>query len=298
MKIAIIILFLSLIQPKDTFSIIAVDPLTGQVGSAGASCIAGSIIISDIHPGIGVIHTQSYWNGTNQNNASDLMDEGVSPTGIISYLTDNDIANNPSIRQYGVVDLIEGGRSAAYTGENCFDYKGHILGDTYSIQGNILLGSEILENMENQFLSTEGNLSQRLMASLQGANIPGADTRCMDDSLSSLSAFVRVAKYDDLNNDYYLDINVHNVEFVGYHIDPIDSLQILYDTWYLDNLDYTLGDINQDENIDILDVIFVINIILDIYEPNLLEILSSDINEDQIINIQDIIILIAVILDD
>ena len=298
MKIAILILFLSLIQSEDTFSIIAVDPLTGQVGSAGASCIAGSIIISDIHPGIGVIHTQSYWNGTNQNNASDLMDEGVSPTGIISYLTNNDIANNPSIRQYGVVDLIEGGRSAAYTGENCFDYKGHILGNTYSIQGNILLGSEILENMENQFLSTEGTLSQRLIASLQGANIPGADTRCMDDSLSSLSAFVRVAKYDDLNNDYYLDINVHNVEFVGYHIDPIDSLQILYDTWYLDNLDYTLGDINQDENIDILDVIFVINIILDIYEPNFVEILSSDINEDQIINIQDIIILIAVILDD
>jgi len=298
MKIAILILFLSLIQSEDTFSIIAVDPLTGQVGSAGASCIAGSIIISDIHPGIGVIHTQSYWNGTNQNNASDLMDEGVSPTGIISYLTDNDIANNPSIRQYGVVDLIEGGRSAAYTGENCFDYKGHILGDTYSIQGNILLGSEILENMENQFLSTEGNLSQRLMASLQGANIPGADTRCMDDSLSSLSAFVRVAKYDDLNNDYYLDLNVHNVEFIGYHIDPIDSLQILYDTWYLDNLDYILGDINQDENIDILDVIFVINIILDIYEPNLLEILSSDINQDNIINIQDIIILIAIILDD
>ena len=298
MKIAILILFLSLIQSEDTFSIIAVDPLTGQVGSAGASCIAGSIIISDIHPGIGVIHTQSYWNGTNQNNASDLMDEGVSPTGIISYLTDNDIANNPSIRQYGVVDLIEGGRSAAYTGENCFDYKAHILGDTYSIQGNILLGSEILENMENQFLSTEGNLSQRLIASLQGANIPGADTRCMDDSLSSLSAFVRVAKSDDLNNDYYLDINVHNVEFVGYHIDPIDSLQILYDTWYLDNLDYTLGDINQDENIDILDVIFVINIILNIYEPNSVEILSSDINEDQIINIQDIIILIAVILDD
>jgi len=298
MKIAILILFLSLIQSEDTFSIIAVDPLTGQVGSAGASCIAGSIIISDIHPGIGVIHTQSYWNGTNQNNASDLMEEGVSPTGIISYLINNDIANNPSIRQYGVVDLIEGGRSAAYTGENCFDYKGHILGDTYSIQGNILLGSEILENMENQFLSTEGTLSQRLMASLQGANIPGADTRCMDDSLSSLSAFVRVAKYDDLNNDYYLDINVHNVEFVGYHIDPIDSLQILYDTWYLDNLDYTLGDINQDENIDILDVIFVINIILDIYEPNLLEILSSDINQDNIINIQDIIILIAIILDD
>ena len=298
MKINILILFLSLLLSEDTFSIVAIDPETGEVGSAGASCIAGSIIISDIHPGVGAIHTQSYWNGANQNNASDLMDEGASPAEIIDYLINNDIGNNPSIRQYGIVDLFEGGRSAAYTGENCSDYKGHILGNTYSIQGNILLGSEILENMENQFLNTQGDLSQRLMASLQGANIPGADTRCLDDNISSLSAFIRLAKQNDLNNDYYLDINVHNVEFVGYHIDPIDSLQILFDAWYLENLDYTLGDINQDENIDILDVISVINIILGAYEPDLVETLSSDINEDQIINIQDIIILIAIILDD
>ena len=298
MKINILILFLSLLLSEDTFSIVAIDLETGEVGSAGASCIAGSIIISDIHPGVGAIHTQSYWNGANQNNASDLMDEGASPAEIIDYLINNDIGNNPSIRQYGVVDLFEGGRSAAYTGENCSDYKGHILGDTYSIQGNILLGSEILENMENQFLNTQGDLSQKLMASLQGANIPGADTRCLDDNISSLSAFIRLAKQNDLNNDYYLDINVHNVEFVGYHIDPIDSLQTLFDTWYLENLDYTLGDINQDENIDILDVISVINIILGAYDPDLVETLSSDINEDQIINIQDIIILIAIILDD
>jgi len=297
MKKSLLILFLSFIISEDTFSIIAVDPMTGEVGSAGASCIAGSIIISDIHPGIGGIHTQSYWNGSNQNNASNLMDEGASPNEIINYLINNDISNNPSIRQYGVVDLVEGGRSAAYTGENCFDYKGHILGDTYSIQGNILLGNEILENMENQFLDTDGDLSQKLMAALQGANIPGADIRCIDDSLSSLSAFIRLAKHDDSNDSYYLDINVHNVEFVGYHIDPIDSLQNLFDAWYLNSLDYTLGDVNQDENIDILDVISVINIILNIYEPELIEFLSSDINEDQIINIQDIIILIAIILD-
>ncbi len=63
----------------DTFSIVAVDPATGEVGSAGASCIAGSIIISDMHPGVGAIHTQSYWNSQNQNNAHDLMEQGWSP---------------------------------------------------------------------------------------------------------------------------------------------------------------------------------------------------------------------------
>ena len=107
MKINILILFLSLLLSEDTFSIVAIDPETGEVGSAGASCIAGSIIISDIHPGIGAIHTQSYYLPANQSYASSLMDEGYSPEVIIQFLEDNDIQNNPSIRQYGAVDLFQ-----------------------------------------------------------------------------------------------------------------------------------------------------------------------------------------------
>jgi uncharacterized Ntn-hydrolase superfamily protein len=291
------ILFISIFYCEDTFSIVAVDPITNEVGSAGASCIAGSIIISDIHPGVGAIHTQSYWTGSNQNYASSLMDLGYSPNEIIEELILNDSGNNPTIRQYGIVDLIDGGRTAAFTGDNCSDYKGHILGDTYAIQGNILLGNEILENMEEEFINAEGNLAKKLMASLQGANIPGADTRCLEDSLSSLSAFIRVAKHNEVETNYYLDINVNNVDFIPYHIDPIDSLQVLFDDWYLSTLEYILGDVNQDQNIDILDVISMVNIILGSLQPNIVEFLSSDINEDEVINIQDVIILIAIILD-
>ena len=103
---------------QDTFSIVAVDTITGQVGSAGASCIQGSIIISDIHPGVGAIHTQSYWNAINQDSASSLMDQGYPHQDIIDWLVANDSQNDPTIRQYGIVDLIDGGRSAGYTGEN------------------------------------------------------------------------------------------------------------------------------------------------------------------------------------
>jgi uncharacterized Ntn-hydrolase superfamily protein len=212
----------------DTFSIVAVDPATGLVGSAGASCIAGSIIISDVHPGVGAIHTQSYWNAQNQNYARSLMNQGYSPQAIIDSLVANDAAGNPTVRQYGIVDLVEGGRSAAYTGVNCMNYKNHLLAPTYAIQGNILLGQQILDGMEEEFLNTAGLFADKLMASLQGANVPGADTRCLSAGKPAISAFIRVARPGDPPGGYYLDLNVNNT---ATQQNPIDLLQELYDDW-------------------------------------------------------------------
>lgn len=220
---------------QDTFSICAVDTITGEVGSAGASCLddddieGGVLIISDVHPGVGVVHTQSYWHPTNQNYARQLMDDGVPPQDIIDSLVAHDAQNNPAIRQYGVVDLSgNSARSAAFTGENCFDYKNHILGPNYAIQGNILLGREILDSMEARFLNTDGDLSCKLMAALQGAKVVGADTRCAPLGVSSLSAFVRVAQPDDEDDSLYLDLLVGKVLP---NVDPVDSLQTLFDDW-------------------------------------------------------------------
>ena len=214
---------------QDTFSICAVDPATGEVGSAGASCIAGSIIISDLHPGVGVIHTQSFYLTANQNYARSLMDIRLSPQQIIDSLVANDAGNDPTVRQYGVVDILLGStRSAAYTGPNCFNYKDHITGPTYAIQGNILLGQSILDSMEARFLRATGPLACRLMESLQGANVPGADTRCLNNGTSSLSAFIRVARPNDTAGNYHLDLNVNST---SNGIEPIDSLQSLFDDW-------------------------------------------------------------------
>ena len=240
----LLLLFITQNLSQDTFSIVAVDPVTQEVGSAGASCINGSIIISDVHPGIGAVHTQSYWNSTNQNNASDLMAQGYTPEEIIEYLVENDAQGNPAIRQYGVVDLVAGGRSAAFTGENCYDYKDHILGITYSIQGNILLGQEVLDSMETNFLNTSGSLATRLMAAMQGAKTPGADTRCLSSGISSLSAFIRVAQPTNSEDSLYLHLNVNNTQ-PG--IDPIDTLQDLFDDWYVDNPDLVTIQIEYNE---------------------------------------------------
>ena len=277
-----------------TFSIVAVDTLNHQVGSAGASCIGNSVIISDIHPGLGAIHTQSYYLQYNQNYASELMSLGLSPSEIIDMLVENDIQNNSGIRQYGIVDLEENGRSSAFTGENCIDYKGHITGATYSIQGNILLGEHILTQMESNFINTDGTLADKLMAAMQGANIPGADTRCLNDSISSLSSFIRVSNPEDDSNNVFLDLRVNNT--LG-DSEPIDLLQEMYNDWIINNTLFILGDINQDFIIDILDIVSLVNFILGNTEFNLIETHLSDCNSDDIINIQDLIIIINYIIN-
>ena len=282
-----------------TFSIVAIDIETGEVGSAGGSCIAGSVIISDIHPGVGAIHTQSYYLPANQNYASNLMEEGYTPNQIINNLVLNDSQNNPEIRQYGIVSFYNNGESASYTGDNCSEWKGHINETIYAIQGNILLNESILDSIESKFINTNGPLSHKLMAALQGAKVPGADNRCLDEGISTFSAFIRVAQPDDETDEYYMDLNVNSV--IPYFtenniwIDPIDTLQILYNQWYETSFEYDLGDLNQNLLIDILDIIILMNGILG-ENLNGMEFHLGDMNSDNILNIQDIIIIINTIL--
>ena len=276
---------------QDTFSIVAVNPATGEVGSAGASCIAGSIIISDIHPGVGAIHTQSYWNQSNQDSASSLMDLGYSPEEIIDWLIENDAQNNPSIRQYGIIDLIDDGRSAGFTGENCFDYKNHFLGQTYTIQGNILLGQEILDSMEIAFTSTFGTLDEKLIAALLAANVPGADTRCLPYGTPALSAFIRMAKSEDENDSFFMDINVQSCPT---NLSPIDSLFTLY--WDWKSSQTMMGDINFDRKIDIHDLMIMADFMGGNGIPSELEIEVGDLNGDESIGLMDIYLMLYEII--
>jgi uncharacterized Ntn-hydrolase superfamily protein len=229
------------LRAQDTFSIVAMDSVTGEVGSAGASCVGssttyphGAAILSDVIPGIGVVHTQAAWHPVNQQYAHDLMMAGYAPQQIIDSLVAHDAGNNPSTRQYGIADLNSGHpRSAAYTGVNCMDYKNHLTGPGYAIQGNILLGQSILDSMEARFLSTPGPLADRLMAALQGAKVIGADTRCAPKGTSSQSAFLRVGRPANPSDSLYCDLwMAYPSNYPGlYPVDPIDSLQTLFDRW-------------------------------------------------------------------
>ncbi|PHN06258.1 DUF1028 domain-containing protein [Flavilitoribacter nigricans] len=225
------------VYSQDTFSIVAVDPETGEVGVAGASCVdgAGSFggvrIINRLIPGRGGVNAQAWIcvnPNVNLNNAITRMQQGDAPNEIIDWLIANDACEarnfDPRFRQYGIVDLGTDGnpRAAAFTGSLADDYKGHITGLNYSIQGNILIGPEVLIQMEERFLNTSGSLAEKLMAAMQGAKIPGADARCLSRGTTSTSAFLRVARPDDPVNNISLDLNVSEVNFGK---EPIDALQ-------------------------------------------------------------------------
>ncbi|MEI7663310.1 MAG: DUF1028 domain-containing protein [Bacteroidota bacterium] len=226
---------------QDTFSIVAIDSLTGEIGSAGASCVGssatyphGAAILSDVIPGIGVIHTQAAWSPTNQQHAHDWMIQGLSPQNIIDSLVAYDANNTPATRQYGIADYHGGSpRSAAYTGISCSDYKNDTAHIYYSIQGNILQGQNILDSMQSHFLNTVGTLADRLMSALQGAKVVGADTRCAIHNTSSQSAFLRVARLTDPADSLHLDLwMAYPQNLTGiFPVDPIDSLQTLYNIW-------------------------------------------------------------------
>lgn len=241
-------------QAQDTFSIIAADETTGEIGAAGASCVDGIAqfggikILNKIIPGRGGVNAQA-WICINPHSnleaAVEQLEEGLSPEEVIEWITQNDQCSsqnfNPAYRQYGVVDFASDNtiRVAAHTGDQADDYKGHILGSNYAIQGNILLGPEVLEGMEQGFLNTEGSLADKLMGAMQGANIPGADQRCLARGTSSTSAFLRVVKPDDDPELPYLDIGILEMPFGE---EPIDSLQTLFNEWSLTNSIFDIPD--------------------------------------------------------
>ena len=236
--ILFIVFFAKNVISQDTFSIVALDSITGEVGSAGASCVdmfmtgfSTNDFLGQLIPNIGAINTQAWYNSTNQTNATNRMNLGDTPNQIIDWLILNDVQSAPELRQYGIVAMVNGSpQAAAYTGISTDSYKNHIIGDNYAIQGNILLGQEVLDSIESRFINTSGDLTCKLMAALQGANMVGADTRCISNGTSSLFAFVKVSQPSDIFGSPSFNISVRTHSNSG--IEPIDSLQNLFDFEY------------------------------------------------------------------
>jgi uncharacterized Ntn-hydrolase superfamily protein len=180
-----------------TYSIVASDRVTQQLGGAGTSCLGGSdvYIIYGSVPGVGVVHAQALFNGAARQRAVQLLASGQSPAQVISAITDPAFDARAAARQYAVVDV--SGRSAAFTGADAqsfaADVQGQVSAFTYSVQGNILTSSAVLSQAAQAFEANGCDLAERLMAGLAaGARGGEGDSRCSASGIPSDSAFLQV----------------------------------------------------------------------------------------------------------
>jgi len=157
-----------------TFSIVAHDSTTGELGVAVASRFFGvGVVVPWARADVGAVATQSFANTTFGWRGLDLLEKGASPEEIVQILIRTD--SDREQRQFGIVSA--DGNSATYTGEECLDWAGGRSGPGYAVQGNILAGEDVVTAMESTFLETDGTLAERLYAALLAGDANGGDAR-------------------------------------------------------------------------------------------------------------------------
>jgi len=215
-----------------TYSIVAADTLTHRTGGAGTSCLDGQdvFIIHGVVPGVGTLHAQATFNRDARERGVELLRAGRTPSEIVAELTSPAFDAQASIRQYGVASVL--GATAAYTGQGDRSFAGDRQGATgtlvYSVQGNILTSSAVIERAANAFEATGCDLPERLMRALEaGAEQGEGDQRCTSTrGIPSDSAFLRVAG-GELESDPYLDLRVPT----SGDANPLLELRAELDSW-------------------------------------------------------------------
>ena len=157
-----------------TYSIVARDSVTGEMGVAVQShWFSVGTLVSWGEAGVGVIATQSFINASFGLRGLNLLKQGLTPQQVIDFLISSDEGRD--VRQLAVLD--SKGRTAAYTGKNCIQPAGHIVGKNFSVQANLMMNNKVWPAMAKAFKKTKGKLAERLLAALQAAQNVGGDIR-------------------------------------------------------------------------------------------------------------------------
>jgi uncharacterized Ntn-hydrolase superfamily protein len=157
-----------------TYSIVALDPTTGELGAAVQShWFSVGSLCAWARPGVGAVATQSVVEPAHGPHALDRMQDGASAHDALAEL----IAADPlgAVRQVGAVDA--NGGVAVHTGAECIPCAGDALGAHWSCQANMMAGETVPAAMSAAFEHAEGELSERLLAALQAAEGEGGDVR-------------------------------------------------------------------------------------------------------------------------
>ena len=157
-----------------TFSIVARDPQTGEMGVAVQShwFSVGSIVAWG-EAGVGVVATQSFVNPSFGPRGLELLKQGKTAGEVVDELIASDSGRD--VRQLAILDV--NGNVKAYTGKNCIPAAGHITGENYSVQANLMLNAMVWPAMSIAFENTKGTLAERMIAALEAAQKVGGDIR-------------------------------------------------------------------------------------------------------------------------
>jgi uncharacterized Ntn-hydrolase superfamily protein len=164
----------SSVRPVHTYSIVARDPATGELGVAVQShWFSVGPIVAWAEAGVGAVATQSFVDPSYGKNGLDLMRGGKSAPDTLKELLGKD--KGREVRQVAMIDAQ--GRVEAWTGRNDIQAAGHIVGKNFSVQANLMLNDRVWPAMARAFESAKGDLAERMLAALDAAEAAGGDIR-------------------------------------------------------------------------------------------------------------------------
>ena len=161
-------------RPVHTYSIVARDPATGELGVAVQShWFSVGSVVPWAEAGVGAVATQSFVDPSYGKLGLDLMRAGRSAPDALAGLLAADPGRD--VRQVAIID--SQGRVAAHTGAKNIPAAGHHVGSNYSVQANLMLNDKVWPAMSKAFEQTQGVLAEKMLAALDAAQAVGGDIR-------------------------------------------------------------------------------------------------------------------------
>ena len=198
-----------------TYSIVAFDPQTGDMGVAVQShWFSVGTIVSWGEAGVGVIATQSFVNASFGPRGLALLKQGKSPQEVVDELIKSDEGRD--FRQLAVLD--SKGRAASFTGAKCIQPAGNIVGENFSVQANLMLNDKVWPAMAESIKNSKGPLAERMIAALEAAEESGGDIR---GKQSAALLVVRGKSTGNIWEDRLVDLRVDD------HSEPLVELRRL-----------------------------------------------------------------------
>ncbi len=192
-----------------TWSIIAVDRDTGEIGIAGASCTFDVQGIASIVPGKGAIVVQAASSYFARMKGVELMSKDTPPVEILKAMSNKEF--EPEKQQYGILVLSKDIAPLVHSGNLIKGWNGSKIGDDFAVLGNILVSEKVIGNAYSKYNSMrEESLDDRLMSALKAGELSGGDKRCGPQY--ARSAFISVYNPKD---GAILKLSVYGIDKEG-----------------------------------------------------------------------------------